>query len=258
MRVERIREMENYIGTRQVVTIPELCKKFKVSVNTVRRDLNVLENRDAIKKIYGGAQKKDRSDMQSDILSTYTDRNVINAREKERVAKCAASLVRENEVIFIDTGTSTVPMLKYLSSVPHLTIVTNSVYILHSCLEFPQFTAIGLPGMLKHKTASLVGDECLRSMNAYNIHTAFMAASAFSIEDGASNSSLEEFAIKKKVLLQSERHVLLLDSGKLDRSSLASFARADEFHAIILDKEPPKRYLQYCSEKQIDLLIAAR
>lgn len=256
MKAERLHQIEEYLRNRQVATIPELCEKFDVSVNTIRRDLNTLKDQKKIEKIYGGAQIRSGAGNGSDPLAAYADRNVIHSRQKECVARSAASCAHENDIIFIDTGTSTVPILKYLNDFHHLTIVTNSIYILYSSLEFPQFTIIGLPGMLKHKTASLVGDECLRSIDLYNIDTAFMAASAFSLEGGASNSSLEELSIKKKIMEHSTRRILLLDNSKLERSSLVTFARPDEFETIILDTLPPKHYIQYCSEHGIQLMIA--
>ena len=169
MKSERIEQIEQYICGHEIVTMQELLDEFGISMNTLRRDLNELSARGSIEKVYGGARKKTAEPLRGDQLASYSERNVRNREQKEQIAQLAAAFVEEDDMIFIDTGTSTVPMLSHLQSFQHLTIITNSVYVLHSALEYPRFTVIGLPGNLKHKTASLIGEQCLEMLGRYNI-----------------------------------------------------------------------------------------
>lgn len=257
MKINRIQQVEKYLSDHGTATIPELSSTFNVSINTVRRDLKILKDASKIDLIYGGAKIRTAAENASDPLVSYAERNVFHSYEKDNVAKAAASLVSENDVIFIDTGTSTVPLMHYLSSFKHLTVITNSVYILYSCIECPSITAIGLPGILKNKTASLVGSETERALDSYNsIDKAFMACSSFSIENGACNSSPEEQSIKRLIMKKSRQRCLLLDDSKLGQNSLLTYAGPDEFEYIITDQHPQSLYLDYFEQHRIHLVIA--
>lgn len=256
MKTKRLQLMEEYINSRDVVTIPELLEKFQISMNTVRRDLSELERKGKIKKIYGGAKRAEPSGNSSDFLIEYAERNNKNAAQKYAIAHKASSFISEDDIIFIDTGTSTVPLFQQLTSFHHLTIVTNSIYVLYSALDVPQFTVIGLPGTLKHKTASLVGEQCVQMIKQYNFSKAFMACSAFSLENGASNSSMEEYTIKREVIARSAERHLLIDASKFNKSSLMSYAAADDFDYVITEQMPDQKYVHYFKEHDIRLVLS--
>ena len=226
MKEKRISQLEEYIRKNEVVTIEELCDTFQVSVNTIRRDLNQLSDKGIITKIYGGA------------------------RSAEVTESTGA-----NDTIFLDTGTSTVPVLGFLSHLNHITVITNSIYVLQSSINYPQFTTIALPGVVKPKAASLVGEQCLSAIQIYHINKAFFACTSFSLEAGASNASPEEYAVKQAVLQNSSEHILLVDSSKFDRSSLLTYAKPDAFQHIITDKNPDDRYLRYFEDHGIRILV---
>lgn len=259
MKTERVLQIEQYIVNHEIVSTQELMDHFHISVNTLRRDLSELERKGTIQKIYGGAKK---SDVNADpekpnlFLKNYSERDTINSLTKSLIAQKAAAMVMDNDIIFIDTGTSTVPLLKYLTNYHHLTIITNSVYVLYNALNIPNFTVVGLPGVLKAETASLVGDQCMKMIDQYNISKAFMACTTFSLENGVCNSSMEEYSIKRKVIAKSSVNYLLVDSSKFDRSSLLTFAVPEDFQYIITDQMPDKKYTDYFSRHHIELILA--
>ncbi len=255
MKSERIQQIEQYIFSHEIVTMQELLDTFGISMNTLRRDLNELSARGSIEKVYGGARRREAEPQKVDQLVSYSERNVRNPEQKDRIAGLAAAFVEEDDTIFIDTGTSTVPLLRHLQSFQHLTIITNSVYVLHSALEYPQFTIIGLPGRLKHKTASLVGEQCVEMLERYNIGRAFMACTAFSLDTGATNTTIEEFDIKKKVLERSRESYLLVDASKFGKTSLLTFGRAEDFDCILTDSPPGEEYMKYFRHNGIRLVL---
>ena len=256
MKEQRIRQIEQFIGSKDVVTVQELIDHFGVSINTIRRDLETLQSEGKIEKIYGGARRIQPTEVTTDSLADYYERSVKNSAQKFAIAARATQFIEEEDTIFIDTGTSTVPLLEHLDSFHHLTIVTNSIYVLYSALNFPNFTVIGLPGIIKNKTASLVGEQCLAMIDSYNIKKAFMACTAFSLENGATNSSLEELAVKKKIMERSTCQYLLVDSSKFGRSALLTFAKGNEFDAVITDRLPAKEYVDYFKENNVQLVLS--
>ena len=258
MKEQRIKQIEQYIGSREMATVPELVAHFGVSVNTIRRDLDSLQADGKIEKIYGGARIAAQPETSSDPLMAYHERRVKHSAQKYAIAGKAAEYISEEDTIFIDTGTSTVPLLQHLDRFHHITIVTNSIYVLLAALEYPNFTVIGLPGIIKNKTASLVGDPCLEMLEHYHIQKAFMACTAFSLENGATNSSLEELTIKQKVMEKSRKRYLLVDSSKFDHAALLTFAKGSDFDAVFTDQEPSAKYVEYFREHGVELVLSEK
>ena len=103
MKDNRIKEMQEYILLHQSVSLKELCDTFNVSMNTVRRYINEITADSAIKKVYGGV--KVQSPVSS--LPTFTERNQTQSRAKQLICKKAAEYIKENDIIYIDSGTTT-------------------------------------------------------------------------------------------------------------------------------------------------------
>ncbi|WP_308540066.1 DeoR/GlpR family DNA-binding transcription regulator [uncultured Murdochiella sp.] len=258
MKKERLLELEKFIDQNGLVTIDELCDQFQVSLSTIRRDLDALAAEKSIQKVYGGARSIKNTEEGSFLLKSYEERHSAHALEKQIIAKQAASFIEENDIIFIDTGSSTVPIMDFLRPFHHITVITNSILVLLRGLEYPNLTVVGLPGLVKSKTASLVGASCLEAIEAYNsVLKSFMACSAIDLTHGASNSSLDEFEIKKKIIAYSRMKYLLVDSSKFDHVALKTFAEIRDFDGIITDSVPRQDYVQYCDENQVRLYIAS-
>lgn len=148
MKDNRIKDMQEYILQHQSVSLKELCETFNISMNTVRRYINEITMNPGIKKVYGGVR------VQSPVssLPTFTERNQTQSRVKQMIAKKAAQFIKENDIIYIDSGTTTMYLVDYIPNDMHVTIITNSYHIIHSALERPEITLISLPGILDRRT----------------------------------------------------------------------------------------------------------
>ena len=213
MKTHRIKNVEEYILKNESVSLDKLCDVFKVSKNTIRRDIKELLEKGKIKKIYGGVtinQKK---------LVPFEERNIKNHAEKKVTAEIAAAYINDGDIIFIDSGTTTMWLIDYLKN-KNITILTNNLSAIVSALPYPNLNIISLGGTLKRKTNSFVGNSTSLVLKDYNISKAFMAATGISIARGATNSSVEEYELKKLIVEKSDEIFLLVDSSKFDSISL--------------------------------------
>lgn len=249
MKTGRIREIEEYIRTKEIVSLNELCENFGISMNTVRRDINELVTQGSAKKVYGGVCAVSRD------LIPYDERESKNAESKKLIAKTAAGLVKDGDIIFIDSGTTTHHIVSYLKD-KRVTILTDSLNVCLDVLAFPNLSVISPGGPLVRKTCSFSGWRDYDFMRDINIKKAFMAATGVSITDGVTNSSPEEYEIKKRVVKKSDSVYLLADSSKFDRSSMMTFCRMDEIDAIITDNQPPQEYINFCADNDIEITVA--
>jgi len=253
MKAGRILEMEQYVSQKGSAGMEELCQYFQVSMNTVRRDVAELIRRGAVDKVYGGvcARKNDQA------LTPYEVRRIKKEEAKKSIGRAAAELVQDGDVIFIDSGTTTLQMVDFLAEKRDLTIITNNLEVILRALPYENISVISLPGQLQRKTNSFTGADSVRFLKRYNIRLAFMAATGLSFH-GATNSSSLEYEIKQIASESCERAVLLVNKEKFGVTGLMTFAPVTAFHTVVSDTQPPEEYCQWLKNEGVRLLLASK
>ena len=237
MRTKRIDSIEQYILEQKSVSLDTLCEQFAVSKNTIRRDIDTLVKKGTIKKVYGGVTVAEAPPY---------------AAEKDTICKMAAGFVNDGDIIYIDTGTTCINMIDYISH-KECTIITNSVQVCLKAIPYPNLTLISLPGTLKRETLSFVGNEVIDYLKTYNITKAFMACTGLTIANGLTNATREEYTVKKAVIENSHTHFLLADHTKFGHFSLMTYCPLSQVDHIVTDEMPPQEYSDYCRENHIEM-----
>ena len=249
MKSRRLEEMNQYITEHGFAGMDELQTVFGVSINTIRRDVAELIVEGKVQKVYGGVRSK------GPALIPYEIRSSDASHLKEMIGLRAASFVREGDIIFIDSGTTTLWMMEALKNKENITIVTNNIEVMFRALEQTNIRLIVLPGELHRKTHSLTGEETVQDLARFNIHTAFMAATGIS-ENGVTNSSPMEYEIKKMAIERSRRTVLMVTGDKFGVTSLLTYAGLDDLDTVITDSSMPDRYRHLLTERGIQWIEA--
>ena len=250
MKANRIRDMEKYIVLRGTVSMEELQKAFGISVNTVRRDIAELTRRETVEKIYGGV----RARHTGQALTPYEKRRLSSEVEKKRIARAAAGLVRDGDVIYLDSGTTTLLLIDCLKDKKDVTVITNNIGAVERAVPCENLNVIVLPGVLRRETLSTTGSDVVRLMKKYNIHAAFMAATGVS-PNGATNSSTQEFDIKQAAVECSEKTYLMVDRNKFGVTGMMTFAPLGSFDAVITDGVP-EEYLPLLGGCGLEVIVA--
>ncbi|QIQ22046.1 DeoR/GlpR family DNA-binding transcription regulator [Zophobihabitans entericus] len=251
MKEKRIQEIKKYIDTYELVSIESLCEKFNMSKNTIRRDINILEQQGAIQKVYGGVATLHQKLPGSDT------RGNINPQAKDSIVRSAATLIQPNELIFIDAGTTTKNIVKYFPRDFNFTVLTNSFDIIESIVDFDNVNLVVIGNIFRRKTRSFTGDGSLSVvLNKYNINKAFMASSGLSIENGLTNYDVQEHELKSAIVQRSRKVFLLADESKFGRDSLLTYAHIDDLAGVITSSLPSDEYVNYFEEHHIQLIIA--
>ncbi|NDL68784.1 DeoR/GlpR family DNA-binding transcription regulator [Anaerotalea alkaliphila] len=251
MRSKRLDSVKKYIEENKTVTLDQLCAEFQVSKNTIRRDINELVSSGEIRKIYGGVTIEGFKPM-----SSFDERNISNLELKQRIARYAAKLVKDGEIIFIDSGTTTMHMVEHLKERQNLTILTNSIEVIMRAIPYPNINVISLSGTLNRKTLSFTGASSAEVLGRFNINKAFLASTGISTAGGATNSSPAETEIKHTALLKSQQSFLLLDHTKFNTIALITYSRFDDIHTLVTDDFPPSDIQKMLEKKGCRILIA--
>ncbi|SFM37442.1 DeoR/GlpR family DNA-binding transcription regulator [Pelosinus propionicus] len=249
MKEDRISELQNYILEKERASIEELCSVFNVSKNTMRRDINQLESQGKIKKVYGGIILTDKK-----TTEPFESREVKNKDAKLIIAKLASTLIEDGDIIYIDSGTTTMHMIPYLSDVKNLTIITNNLHVILKALPYQNLNVISTGGTLFRRTNSFVDSGAVSSLKKYNISKAFLATTGISIAKGITNSSSLEYDIKRYIVEHCDKRILLADDTKLGKVSLITYYDLKDIQVFVTNQKPDTEYTDFFRSNHITLM----
>lgn len=250
MKTKRIHAIESYINEHKAASIDELSDYFNVSINTIRRDIAILADTNKVKKVYGGVKSIESSISQA---VDYSKRNIEHYDEKIHIAKATAKHIQANDVIYIDTGTTTVHILDYVDTDLPFTVISNSLDVINKAALFENVSLLVIGEKYKYRTRSFIGIESNTLIEKLNIDKAFMAATGVDIHNGLTNAELEENIIKKLIVSRSRFVYALADHTKMGKSTLLTFMECDELDTLITNKLPSKDFTAYFKSKNITI-----
>lgn len=216
------------------ISVFELSRKINASQATVRRDLTFLKNKNNIIRIHGGAAIKDKDQEKN----TFLNRLNRNVEKKNHIAIEAINLINNNDVIFLDAGTTVFQLANLLSkkNYENLTVITNSIenaYILRNS----NLSLYVVGGMLAKDTLALMGRNTDQVIRNFHIDKCFLAASGLDIKYGITSRS-EFHANFKKILIDvSDKKILLIDSSKIGIICLNKITDLNKIDIIVTNPE---------------------
>lgn len=216
------------------VFVLQLAEQLNVTAETIRRDLSVLEENNLITKIHGGAIKH-----QSTYEQKFNDRLQNHKNEKMIIAKNAVKLLKENDTIFIDSGTTT---LYFAENIPsfRLIILTNSTAISNVIWERNSNAEIHLlGGRFNGELRANFGTKTILEMSGLYADYAFIGAGAIDDHLGIMVKNIDEGNIAKKMLEQSRKKIILTDSSKFFKNGLMKIIDLDCIDLMFTDDELP-------------------
>ena len=239
---QRARAILQELSQHQTVSVADLCQSTGASEATIRRDLNALARQGRLVKIHGGATSLEEEEFLAREPDLATKQRY--SREKERIARYAAGLVGEDDVVFLDTGTTVLHIADHLKGSKAL-FVTSSID-LAARLTGHGLHVYVLGGTLKVGTVDIVGAEALDALRRYNFTKAFLGVSGVSVSQGFTTPDPEAAALKILAASKAQSVYMLADSSKFGRVTAATILPLEEAR-IITDKQPDRKYLD-CTE----------
>lgn len=232
----RLRRVLAYLKQKKSCTVEELMHKFGISSATAHRDIALLAKRDAVERVRGGIVYNEAPDSRTSSAD-YQERVVARRTEKISAARKALKLIAEGDIIFLDSSTTTyeLALLLMREEFDHLTVITNSIPIMHLFRKFPAHWAlIGLGGNYDLQLNSILGMSALEQLSHFNLTKAFV--SCFGIDEKNVTTNHERQAeILRKALDAADRRYLIIDHAKVGRKGLYRIAARGGFDGIIMD-----------------------
>lgn len=239
------------------VMVSPLARQFGVSMETIRRDLQVLESEGYLRRVYGGAVKLSfRSDE-----APYNQRQKMQAVEKKAIGERAALLIKDGSTIVIDGGTTTLEMAMAISGRRNLTVLTGSIPVASSLLEAlnrEQFEGkvIILGGEVSHRQLSITGILGERMMRGFNIDQAFLSVGGVSMTHGFTDFDLNEASMSGAFADAAQEVIVLADYSKFGINTFAPIMPIEACDVIISDQNPSPKWSDYLRKRRVEWITA--
>lgn len=251
--VERRKKILNMLDKNGQVFVHELSEAFNVSEVTIRNDLELFESKRLLIRSRGGAMKFDNSVGMDFQLS---DKDKIHYAEKIRIGKKAAALVNSGETIILDSGTTTMEIAKNLNPEDSINVITNAFNIANQLINSQNINIIVPGGTLRKNSHSLVGPLAEKSIRNFYVDKVFLGVDGFDTSQGAFTPNIEEASLNQIMIEISKEVILVADSSKFKRRSLAFICPVTKIDVVVTDEQISREDQNRLADLGVKVIIA--
>lgn len=242
---ERYQKILELLRAKNSVNVPTLTKKFNVSVETIRRDLEYLEKIGLLKRVHGGAVLDKIDCTQLDLPVRERE----NAELKHEIGEIVSYFIKEGQSIALDASTTNHEVIKVLKTkFKKLTILTNYLPIINELQDMEKYTIIVVGGILHKEEQSIIGGLSEEIIGKLHVDIALLSMTGISLNNGMTDYGFDEVKVKKKMMEIARETFILADSSKFDVVSLLKVCDVNDVDKIITDSKvnenTVKRYKQ--------------
>ena len=243
---QRFETILQELTSSRAASVTRLCELTGASEATIRRDLTILARQGRLNKVHGGAVLTGSTfhGEEPDV----TTKSLLHRDEKDSIAHYAAGLINDDDVVYLDAGTTTVRMVEYLKG-SGATFVTNGIACAQRLMELG-LRGYVLGGWLKPGTWAVVGTGALEELGKYNFTKTFLGINGITIRQGFTTPDPEEAVIKTKAAVQSYLTFVLADSSKFESVSTVTVLPLEKA-TIITEHLPDPSYLEHTVIKEV-------
>lgn len=246
---ERMTLILEHLNKHKRINVEDICKLFSVSRDTARRDLVNLEKQGSILRTHGGAILP----PEQKVITNYNDRLKYEYETKRHIGKLAATLIKNEDTIIMDTSTTVQASAEFISA-NHCTVITNSINVADILTNKQGVDIHLLGGQLNHEHRFLYGGAALSMLSNYFADKVFLGALGLTAQ-GVTVSHPEDAEVMRKMIEQSKEVIILADHSKFGNNAVYKVAELKDVDIIITDQLPPKPLLNILNEKNINLII---
>jgi DeoR family transcriptional regulator, glycerol-3-phosphate regulon repressor len=248
---QRHRRILAALAADPTVRISALAADFGVSAETVRRDIEELSRQGAVRRTYGGA-----SVTHAGLQPAVGQRERMAVAERARIGAAAAALVEPGAVLMVDAGSTTAHFARALAGrEPEGTVLTNSLGVAEALAPAPGMRVLLCPGDLYAAERAAYGPETQAFLERFNADMALIGASGLTLA-GPSDVESRAAWVKRAMLGQAARRVLLVDSGKFGKAHLERVCDLSALTDLVTDQPPPAKLAAALDRAGVRITIA--
>ena len=248
--VERKQVILEMILRERRVIVGALATRFGVTEETVRRDLQKLEQEGLIHRTHGGAVA-----LQSGPEDLpYPLRQTLNLPAKKRIAALAHALIRDGDAVMVDSSSTGFELLPHLREHRDLTVITNSVRI-PADPHAAHHPLVSTGGELRPQSLTYVGPLAIEALGRFNADIAFISCKAISRTSGIMDASIADAEIKRAFIARARHVCLMVDGDKFDGAGMIRVGDLQQVQTLVTDRRPPEPWVEHLAEAGTRLIF---
>lgn len=248
--IERRNRIMEKLQNEKKVVVSALSKSFGVSEETIRRDLEKLENEGLVTKSYGGAVLKENTN----IDLPFNVRKNRNVEKKLKIADLMAERISDGELLMLDASSTAVFIAKKIKDRKNMTIITNSIEITLDLADMHDWHVLSTGGIVKEGSLALVGPHTDQMIKCFHVDKAIVSCKGLDMEKGFTDSNEMHAETKKTMFTSANEKILAIDSTKFDRISFTKIGDLEDIDLVITDKYPGDQWMALFDKMGIECI----
>lgn len=246
----RQQQILQHINDNDGAQIRDFLGILDVSEATIRRDIDELARLGLVARVHGGAVSLKSTTYER----VHSEKMTLMRGEKLRIAKQAASIVKDGDSIFLDSGTTAYFIACELSYRKDLTIVTNNLDIAHSVRFDPSVLVVVTGGVLREEYSVMMGHIAEQIIGSFCVDITFMGCDAINVQKGVYNTNVMEVGVKQQIAHCGKKTVLVTDSSKFHVKALEKVCDLQDLDMIITDDRLEKNIIQQVKKNGLEIV----
>ena len=248
--IERRNAILAKLNTQGKVIVTDLSREFDVTEETIRRDLEKLDNEGLAKKTYGGAVVN----QNLNIDLPFNVRKRANVELKQKIAEKIAEMIHDGDYIMLDASSTAIYVTKCISDRKNITLITNSVEIMLELADKSDWNILSTGGSLKKGALALVGASAERMIRGFHVDLAVCSSKGIDLNVGVTDSNEKDSEIKRAIFGAANRKILAVDSTKFDKISFVHVCDMADIDVVVTDSQPSERWIEHFKDKDVELV----
>ncbi|AVO39638.1 DeoR/GlpR transcriptional regulator [Pukyongiella litopenaei] len=233
------------------VDVDELSSRFDVTTQTIRSDLRDLADRGLLARTHGGARHIDTVANRD-----YAERRRQNARNKDAIARLAASLIPDACSLTLNIGTTTEQVARALAGHKDLVVLSNNINIITTLIGCNPRELVLVGGAVRLSDGAIVGEDAVEFISRYKVDYAVIGASALDADGAVLDYDSREVSVARAILRNSRTSILACDRSKFDQSAQVRICDVGELDYVVTDAPPPPEFCAAAKRAGTEILIA--
>lgn len=252
LKEERFARTIEYLKANNTASVNSIAKLNSVSVDTARRDLEVLEEYGVLDRVRGGAVWRRESLAQH----VYEMRMTVNSEAKSELAPLIKKILEDGQTLVINSGSTTVEMARFIAlNYKRLTVITNDLDIVSILSNKEHFRIILLGGFVDKEENATYGNQCENEVKQYNADVGVFAVNSISVDRGIRDFRLNQMEAIIKMMKISDKVAIATDASKFEKNACMSLCNLDEVDYILSDKGLSKDKIDQFEAKGIKVIV---
>ncbi len=232
------------------VDVGVLSQQLKVSAVTIRKDLDMLEEKKLLYRTHGGAIIADP------YIATrkVSEKEKLHPELKRRIGQRAVELLSPQDALIIASGTTVQAFARCIPNMK-MTIITSAMNVVMELLDKPDIEIIQLGGIIRHSSASVVSEYAIRMLDNFACNKLFLGVDGIDPEYGLSTTHLQEASLNRMMIHSATKTIVLADSSKFGRRGFSKICDMSDIDHVITDSGTPAKMLDAMAEQGVKVTV---